>query len=94
LAELNRQGQTIIVITHEMELVAKYAKRTIVLNGGRVLLDGPTNEVFAEKETLSLTYVKPPQIADLAHRLRARNCPKLLTIDEMVSAIHEALPDA
>jgi ABC-type cobalt transport system, ATPase component len=50
LAKLARQfheeGGTVLMITHDVDLIARYAQRLIVLHEGRVLLDGPTAEVF------------------------------------------------
>ena len=67
--KLHEQGHTIIVITHDMELVAKYAKRTIVLGLGQILLDGPTRYVFGQPEILKKTYLKPPPLTQLSQRL-------------------------
>jgi energy-coupling factor transport system ATP-binding protein len=40
LAELNRQGTTILLITHDYKLVYRYARRVILLKNGRIALDG------------------------------------------------------
>jgi energy-coupling factor transport system ATP-binding protein len=56
------EGHTIIIITHEMPIVALYAQRTVALSQGRILLDGPTREVFAQPAVLAETFVKPPQM--------------------------------
>lgn len=70
LKHLNEnEGHTIIIITHEMDIIAKYAKRTIALAQGKILLDGPTHEVFAQSELLGTTFVKPPEITQLAQAL-------------------------
>ena len=70
LKHLNEnEGHTIIIITHEMDIIAKYAKRTIALAQGKILLDGPTHEVFAQSELLATTFVKPPEITQLAQAL-------------------------
>ena len=70
LRHLNEnEGHTIIIITHEMDIIAKYAKRTIALAQGKVLLDGPTHEVFAQSKLLAATFVKPPEITQLAQAL-------------------------
>ncbi len=83
------EGHTIIVITHEMSIVAAYARRTVVLNQGRVLLDGPTREVFAQPEVLAKPFVKPPPITRLAQALRRYGIPKdVLSVDEMEQAFH------
>lgn len=60
--KLNENGRTIIMTTHNMNLVALYAKRVVVLRNGEKILDGPTHEVFRETEILKTAYIKPPQI--------------------------------
>lgn len=70
-----KEGHTIIIITHEMDIVARYAKRVIALAKGRVLLDGPTAEVFAQPELLEQTFVKPPEVSQLAYGLKDFGIP-------------------
>ena len=83
--ELNDRGVTVIFITHSMHLVAKYARRTIVLCDGQVILDGPTREVLSQPELLRKTYLNPPQISQLGQALSAFGVPKgLLTVDEAI----------
>lgn len=64
-----KEGHTIIIITHEMDVIAKYAKRVIALVKGKVLMDGPTNQVFAKADLLATTFVKPPEVTQLAQAL-------------------------
>ncbi|MDX1379247.1 MAG: ATP-binding cassette domain-containing protein [Anaerolineales bacterium] len=79
-----KEGHTIIIITHEMRIVADYAERTVVLGQGRKLLDGPTREIFAQPDTLKQTFVEPPQITQLGQALVEEGIPKdILTIEEM-----------
>jgi energy-coupling factor transport system ATP-binding protein len=66
--ELNRNGHTVIFVTHDMELVAKYAKRVIVLSQGQVLLDDTCRNVFYRPEVLLKTNLFPPQIAKLVQK--------------------------
>ena len=66
VAGLNKQGHTILFITHDMSLVARYASRVVVMCEGKVSLDGPPEQVFMKVEELSKTFVKPPQICQLA----------------------------
>jgi energy-coupling factor transport system ATP-binding protein len=63
--ELNQQGHTIVFVTHDMELVATYAKRVIVLSEGKVLLDDSCRNAFYRPEILRQTNLFPPQIARL-----------------------------
>ena len=48
LSELNAEGTTIVVVTHDMQLVTEHSDRTVVLGGGRVLSAGPTADVFGD----------------------------------------------
>ncbi len=52
LSELNRDGTTIIVVTHDMQLVAEYADHMIVLAEGRVLAHGSTPEIFSDADLI------------------------------------------
>lgn len=93
LARLWRQGgHTIVIVTHEMPIVAAYARRVVALCRGRVLLDGPTREVFARPDLLAKTFVKPPQATRLAQAWRAVGIrADVLTVDELVDEIERAL---
>ncbi|WP_374761000.1 ABC transporter ATP-binding protein [Microbacterium sp. zg.B185] len=62
LRELNHDGTTILVVTHDMQLVAEYADRMIVLSGGRVLAHGPTAEVFADAEVIDRAGLRLPPL--------------------------------
>ena len=85
-----KEGHTIIIITHEMPIVAQYAQRTVVLGQGQLLMDAPTREVFAEPELLARTFVKPPQITRLAQSFSGYGIPKdILSVDEMSAAFEK-----
>jgi energy-coupling factor transport system ATP-binding protein len=86
LAALNRDGgHTIIIITHDMPIVARYARRTVAMGRGRILADGPTAAVFGQPDVLAQTFIEPPQITQLAQRCRHLGFdPGTLTVAEMV----------
>jgi energy-coupling factor transport system ATP-binding protein len=89
--ELNKQGHTIITITHSMRVVAQYAERTIVLANGEVILDGPTREVFSKPDILKTTFLAPPQITCLAQDLQSLGFSRdILSVEEFCSNL-EAL---
>ena len=89
--ELNKQGHTIITITHSMRVVAQYAERTIVLANGKIILDGPTREVFSRPDVLKTTFLTPPQITCLAQDLQSMGFANdILSVDEFCSSL-EAL---
>ena len=62
LQELNRDGTTVLVVTHDMQLVTDYADRTIVLGGGRVLAEGPTQDVFADAALIESAGLRLPAL--------------------------------
>ncbi len=64
LRDLNRQGTTIIVVTHDMQLVTEYAERTVVLGDGRVLADAATAEVFADDALLARAGLRLPPLRE------------------------------
>ncbi len=80
----DEEGHSIIIITHEMPIVAQYTERTVALGQGKILLDGSTREVFSQPEILKQTYVEPPQITRLGQALAAEGLPRdALTVEEM-----------
>lgn len=62
LDKLNKDGKTIIVITHNMRIVAEYIERTIVLMNGKIILDGETRRIFSNIDLLRKASIDPPQI--------------------------------
>ncbi len=70
--ELHRAGHTVIVVTHQMNLVAEYTERTIVLCQGEVLVDDTTRRVFSQPERLRRTHITPPQVTMLGLELAPR----------------------
>ena len=77
-------GHTIIVVTHDMSLVAKYAKRTLVFCKGQLLLQGTTREVFAQEEKIKEAYILPPQVTRMAAHADIGAEDTILTVEELV----------
>jgi energy-coupling factor transport system ATP-binding protein len=80
LRRLASEGKTIIIVTHDVELVAAYADRVALLGDGEIIVDGPTRDVLSDSLTLS------PQIAKLFPGTG------LLTVEDALRSI--AKPDA
>ncbi|WP_137846240.1 ATP-binding cassette domain-containing protein [Microbacterium sp. 2FI] len=62
LQELNDEGTTIIVVTHDMQLVTEYATRTVVLSEGRLIAAAPTAEVFADADLIERAGLRLPPL--------------------------------
>jgi energy-coupling factor transport system ATP-binding protein len=93
--DLHARGElTVLVISHSMDEIAQVAERVIVMDAGRVVMDGPTREVFARGEELERLHLGMPQAAQVLHRLRARGVPvrtDLLSLEEARDEILLAL---
>ena len=86
--KLNEAGHTVIMITHDMNLITQYSDRTVVMVNGEVLLDGPTSKVFSDLETLKKAFIKPPSIALLDKELEPYGVPQgILTVDSMIDSL-------
>ncbi|OEC95231.1 MULTISPECIES: ATP-binding cassette domain-containing protein [Methanobrevibacter] len=86
LRELNDEGITIIISTHDVELVPNYAQRVFVLVDGLLIAEGTPKEIFAKPEILEKANLKVPIVTELFQKLEDEgfdmegNYP--LTIDE------------
>lgn len=93
LRQWNAAGRTIIIITHDMQIVAEFAQRTVVMAQGRVLADGPTRQVLTDQPMLAQAFIQAPQITRLAQRLNGRfQMPRdILTVKEFLAALEQRL---
>ncbi len=83
LGSLHAAGHTILLVTHDMRLVAGSCRRTLLLHQGKALLHGPTREVFAQADLLASAGIELPQITALARLLAPQGMPgDVLTVDE------------
>jgi cobalt/nickel transport system ATP-binding protein len=72
LNELNKEGTTIIVSTHDVEALPELADRIIVISHGLVAGEGETHKVLQDKELLESSGLEPPAIVDLFNELKAQ----------------------
>ena len=86
LKELNAEGITIIISTHEVDLVPNYASRVFVLVDGLLIAEGTPKEIFAQPEILDKANLKVPIVTELFQSLEAEgidmNGDYPLTIEE------------
>lgn len=67
----NHRGGTVLLITHDMRLMAEYAARVVVMLGGQVLFDGPPGVLFQRHDVLIQAHLTRPPVVRLAQRLAA-----------------------
>lgn len=94
--ELNKNGTTVIMVCHDMELVLDFAQRMIVLANGKIEADGKTLEIMRSKEILQKASLLPPQIIQIALELEEKfpgrfNFENVRTADELAAKIQEAI---
>lgn len=88
LVRLNREeGITILMATHDVDLVPLYASGIFVLYDGKVVLSGTPQEVFDEKETVRGAGLRLPRVAHLAEILVKKDS---IRIDKLPLTIGEA----
>ena len=87
--ELHRGGVTIVLISHNMDDVARVATRVAVLEKGRLTMLGTPREIFARGDELERMGLDVPQTVQLCRRLRqgGLNVPDCLTNEELAEAI-------
>ena len=88
LAELADSIECTVVATHDVQLVAEWASRVLVLDGGKVLADVTPRELFADAALLERVRLRPPQIAVLGRELGLDPVP--LSVAELVDAVRSA----
>ncbi len=92
LMELHKEGRTVVVITHDMRIIADHVPRTVVMLDGKILSDGSTRQIFADAKTLLKAFVLPPQITRLAQKLGNYGIPPdPLTSAEMCGVLKNHL---
>jgi energy-coupling factor transport system ATP-binding protein len=77
LLDLKARGRTIVMATHDVELVATCADRVILLGDGKVVVDGPVRQIMSE----SLVFAS--QINKLFRD------PDLLTVDDVLARVND-----
>ena len=91
--------KTIILITHDMEVVSRYSKRTIVLNHGEIVYDGLTSELFRNKdlkEKFNLDYPEVVKIMfDIKEKLNLKELdPFQFTEEDAFNELQRVLGDS
>mgnify|MGYP001659876817 FL=1 len=67
IAQLNREmGTTVLLVEHEIELLAQYATRILVVHDGAILLDGTPQEVFSRRDIFDGIGLEVPQVTQIA----------------------------
>ena len=89
LKKLNEDGMTIVLVSHNMEDVAEYAKRIVVMDHGKIALDGDTTQVFRQERTLQELGLEIPVVTHLMKELARLGHPVSTDIYRLGDAVTE-----
>ncbi|MFQ6068292.1 MAG: energy-coupling factor ABC transporter ATP-binding protein [Candidatus Bathyarchaeia archaeon] len=65
IIQLNMQGKTVVVVTHDVEFVAECNPRVVLMSEGKIVADGVSKKVLTDIERLTKASVVPPQITQI-----------------------------
>lgn len=86
VSELQQRGKTIIVISHDLWIIAEYCDRVVALKDGEILLDGNTRNIFNQEEILKTTNLQPPQISQFSQQYFGKT---VLSVEELVNSLEK-----
>ncbi|MGQ9491673.1 MAG: ABC transporter ATP-binding protein [Anaerolineae bacterium] len=90
LKALHASGVTILLITHNMELIAEYADEVAVMHEGQIIYHGPTRALFNRPDLLQQAGLNLPPLAELGQRL---GLPALITVADWVKWLADSHKD-
>ena len=89
LTDMKDVIQTAVIATHDMQLVCQWADRVVVLCQGKVVADGPVDEIFSRQDVAQQVGIRPPEIFSMARALDNRAL--CYTIDEFTSSFQKGV---
>ncbi|MEW5815896.1 MAG: ABC transporter ATP-binding protein, partial [Spirochaetota bacterium] len=90
LMDTNRQGTTIILVTHDMNLVARYCNKILVMDKGELVFFGSKKDFFLNFSSIRSNILVLPEIYALVQLLTADGIdrlPEIYTVDELVDTL-------
>lgn len=89
LREMQRNGTTIILVSHSMEEISEYADRVVVFLDGTVCMDGSPEEVFSQKRLLDRAGLEMPQIMEALWKIQQNGIPVGRLVCDEEKAVEE-----
>jgi energy-coupling factor transport system ATP-binding protein len=76
IAQMQTQGKTVVIVTHDVEFVAECSPRVLLMKEGRIVADGEGREILTTPEVLAQSSIVLPQIAQVFMKLTPLGLPK------------------
>ena len=90
LNDLNREGISIIISSHDIEMVSQFAEKIFILYNGEIIDSGDKQKIFSNTELLKKAHLKAPVTTEILYKLKENgldvDCEKI-TVDETVKEI-------
>lgn len=90
LNKLNEEGMSIIISSHDIEMVNHFADKIFVLYGGEIIAKGDKHQIFSDKELLKKAHLKAPITTEILYKLKKNRLDvdtHKITVDELVNEI-------
>jgi energy-coupling factor transport system ATP-binding protein len=92
IVQMQTQGKTIVIVTHDVEFVAECNSRVLLMKEGRIIADGESRKILTNPEVLAQSSIVLPQIAQIFAHLSSLGLPKdVIDVYEAKAIILEAL---
>jgi len=75
IVQLNEQGKTVVIVTHDVEFVAECSPRVVLMKEGRIIADGEARKILTDTTLALEASIVPPQIAQIFHGLTFLGLP-------------------
>lgn len=76
ILQLQTQGKTVVIVTHDVEFVAECNPRVVLMKEGKIVADGPGKDILTDIEALRQSSIVLPQIAQIFTQLKALGFPR------------------
>lgn len=93
LNKLNGEGMSIVISSHDIEMVNEFADRIFVLYNGEIIAEGNNHQIFSDKELLKKAHLKAPVTTEILYKLKENGLnvdTEKLSIEETVKEILKA----
>jgi energy-coupling factor transport system ATP-binding protein len=92
--KLSALGMTLVMISHDMRLVAETATRIVVMAHANIIADGEAGEIFTNAPVMAEARIRPPQVVELGLALQREysgHGPPCLTTDEEIVSLKSVI---
>ena len=93
LNDLNKEGISIVISSHDIEMVNQFADKIFVLYNGEIIAEGNNHQIFSDKELLKKAHLKAPVTTEILYKLKENGLnvdTEKLSIEETVKEILKA----